>query len=109
MGHGEEDYSAWEKWRFGWLQRVARAARRGGTYTIAALERPSSRAQALVVATARTEYWFEYRPAHGVLVYSGRDVLRGSVRGTFRVRGAFQARVIARDGDKATIVIRRSP
>jgi Gametolysin peptidase M11 len=108
MGHGQEDYSAWEKWRFGWLTRVARAGRRGGTYEVAALERPSARAQALVVATPRTEYWFEYRPAHGVLVYSGRNVLRGPVRGTFRVRGAFQARVAARDGDRATIVIRRS-
>ena len=57
----------------------------------------STRAQALVVSTARTEYWFEYRPAHGVLVYSGRNVLRGRVRGTFRVRGVFQAKIVSRN------------
>jgi Gametolysin peptidase M11 len=106
MGRGQEDFSAWEKWRFGWLQRVTRT-QRSGRYSIDALESPSTRSQALVVPTARTDYWFEYRPAHGVLVYSGRDVLRGLVRGTFRVRGAFEARVVSRDDRRAVVAIRR--
>ena len=106
MGHGQEDYSAWEKWRFGWLQRVARGSRTG-TYSIDALERRSTRARALVVGTARTEYWFEYRPAHGVLVYSGRNVLRGRVHGTFRVRGVFRAKIVSRDEERAVVAIRR--
>ena len=70
MGHGQEHFTAWEKWVFGWLDRVVRPAR-AGTFSIDALERPSQDAQALAVTVARDEYWFEYRPVHGVLAYGG--------------------------------------
>jgi hypothetical protein len=61
MGHGLGDYSAYEKFTFGWLDSVARP---GGNarHAIGAIDRPSSDPQALHVLVAGDEYWFEYRP-----------------------------------------------
>ncbi len=119
MGHGEEQFTAWEKWVFGWLDGVARPGRTG-TYELDALEQPSSRTQALAVTTGRAEYWFEYRPAHGVLAYAGtnglrsglggpysqRDVLVDRDVGTLRVPGVFEVRVVAREAEHATLAFR---
>ena len=116
MGHGGEHFTAWEKSVFGWLDRVVRPAR-AGTFSIDALERPSQDAQALAVTIARDEYWFEYRPAHGVLAYggvnglqpgrfSGRNVLLGPVGDGFQVAGAFEVRVTAGTPERATLAFR---
>ena len=116
MGHGQEHFTAWEKWVFGWLERVVRPAR-AGTFSIDALERPSQGAQALAVTIARDEYWFEYRPAHGVLAYGGvnglqpgrfvgRNVLLGPVGDGFRVAGAFEVRVAGGTPERATLAFR---
>jgi hypothetical protein len=60
MGHGSGQFNAWEKFTIGWLANVSRATR-AGTYAIDQLERPSTSPQALVVTTARNEYWFDHR------------------------------------------------
>jgi hypothetical protein len=60
MGSGRGDFNAFEKFSLGWLDGVGRVAG-DGVYTIEAVERPSSSPQALVVETARTEYWLDHR------------------------------------------------
>ena len=60
MGHGPGQFNAWEKFTIGWLTNVARPGA-AGTYSVDQLERPSTLPQALVVTTARNEYWFEHR------------------------------------------------
>jgi hypothetical protein len=60
MGHGPGQYNAWEKFTIGWLTNVARPGA-SGTYSVDQLERPSILPQALVVTTARNEYWFDHR------------------------------------------------
>jgi hypothetical protein len=60
MGHGPGQYNAWEKFTIGWLTNVARPGA-AGTYSVDQLERPSTIPQALVVTTARNEYWFDHR------------------------------------------------
>jgi Gametolysin peptidase M11 len=60
MGHGPGQFNAWEKFTIGWLTNVARASM-PGVYTVDHLERPTLLPQALVVTTARNEYWFEHR------------------------------------------------
>lgn len=62
MGSGFGDFSAQGKYELGWLTRLSRV-RRTGTYTLAAMERPSQRPQALVVTTANDQYWIELRSA----------------------------------------------
>jgi len=116
MGHGREHFTAWEKWVFGWLDRVARPAR-DGSFSVDALERAAAGPQALAVTIARDEYWFEYRHAHGVLAYgganglepgrfAGRNVLIGPVGAGFSVAGAFEVRVAASDSERATLAFR---
>jgi hypothetical protein len=61
MGHGLGDYSAYEKFTFGWLDNVARP-RGAASFAIGAIDRPSSDPQALHVLVAGDEYWLEYRP-----------------------------------------------
>ena len=77
MGSGSGDFNAWEKFRLGWLPRLT-APIRNGTFTIHELERPAQGPQALVVPTAREEYWFEHRgePAR---TRSGVDVAPAGV------------------------------
>jgi hypothetical protein len=60
MGHGRQDFTALEKLKLGWIDRVERAAT-PGTYRIGAVDRPSKLAQALVVRAADGEYWVEHR------------------------------------------------
>ena len=60
MGHGRGQFNAWEKFTIGWLTNVTRA-RAAGTYTVDQLEQRSTLPQALVVTTARNEYWFDHR------------------------------------------------
>jgi hypothetical protein len=60
MGHGPGQYNAWEKFTIGWLTNVTRADA-PGSYSVDQLERPSTLPQALVVTTARNEYWFDHR------------------------------------------------
>jgi hypothetical protein len=99
MGHGAADYSAFEKWIYGWLQPVNAVA--PATYTLDAYERHPS---ALRVLTAGDDYWFEYRaekapwspapwlfgfdlePAAGVVVHAGTS---GVGRSTFPSRDLY--------------------
>jgi hypothetical protein len=62
MGHGPGQYNAWEKFTVGWLTNVVRPGA-AGVFSVDQLERPSSLPQALVVTTARNEYWFDHREA----------------------------------------------
>lgn len=84
MGHGTGGYNAWELNQLGWLPNVTRATP-AARYAIEALERVTSRPQALVVTTARSEYWLELRvdparardgvtPPAGVLVHAGPNL-----------------------------------
>ncbi len=76
MGHGSSDYSAWEKFRYGWLDRVTEVSRAGG-YRIGAIDRSSSDAGALRVLVAGDEYWVEYRPPAPVWAYSAPEASSG--------------------------------
>jgi hypothetical protein len=60
MGTGTLDFSALEKLKLGWISSVQRVDR-SGTYGVADIDEPSSSPQALVVPTARGEYWVEHR------------------------------------------------
>ena len=60
MGQGTGDFSAYAKFSLGWLTHVTRATV-GGVYRLDPIERSSSRPQALVVTTARDQYWIEDR------------------------------------------------
>jgi hypothetical protein len=60
MGIGSGDFSAKAKFDLGWLTNVTRPAK-NGTYDLAPIERASRLPQALVVTTARDQYWVEYR------------------------------------------------
>jgi hypothetical protein len=76
MGHGSSDYSAWEKSRYGWLDRVTGVSR-AGSYRIGAIDRPSSDAGALRVLVAGDEYWVEYRPPAPVWAYTAPEASSG--------------------------------
>jgi gametolysin peptidase M11 len=71
MGSGQGDFNVFEKTRLGWITSTLTAAR-DGVYTIDRPDRASALAQAFVVETARTDYWFENRQEQ--LPFSG-DVL----------------------------------
>jgi hypothetical protein len=92
MGHGVGQYSAYEKFAYGWLRPTS--ARGSESYTLDALERNPS---ALRVLTADDEYWFEFRaddpgwnsapwlnqfdfrPTAGVVVHAGPNGLTDGV------------------------------
>jgi len=94
-GRAAGQYNAYEKYSLGWLKNVTRVAE-NGTYTIDQLELPSALPQAVVVATAKSEYWFDHREpvledaglagspvATGVFVHAGPNLFRtGSVSGS---------------------------
>src|SRR6266542_1601394 len=67
MGSGGVDFSAPEKLKLGWISGVQRVER-GGTYTVAEVDEPSTQPQALVVPTAAGEYWIERRSSAPRLV-----------------------------------------
>jgi hypothetical protein len=60
MGGGQGDFNAFEKTQLGWITSTLTAAQ-DGLYTIDRPDRSSTLPQALVVETARTDYWFENR------------------------------------------------
>ncbi len=60
MGQGSGDFSAFAKLQLGWLSHVTEP-RQPGVLLLDALEAASARPQALVVTTARNQYWLESR------------------------------------------------
>ena len=60
MGSGFGDFSAYAKAQLGWITRIGRPAA-NGVYRLGPLEKPSQRAQALVLTTASDQYWLEDR------------------------------------------------
>jgi gametolysin peptidase M11 len=77
MGSGAGDYNAYEKNVAGWLTNVTRV-RRNGKYRIEAFERRTATPEALVVQTARNEYWFDHRaPILGDAGFAGTDIVKG--------------------------------
>jgi hypothetical protein len=60
MGHGTLDFSAYEKFKLGWITNVQRVAG-SRTYTIGDIDTLGSLPQALVVGTNAGEYWIEHR------------------------------------------------
>ena len=75
MGRGDGDFTAFEKFRLGWITDVL-AARPGkpATVELGALERPSALPQAFLAETAAGQFWLEYRAqtalSPGVLVHA---------------------------------------
>jgi pimeloyl-ACP methyl ester carboxylesterase len=76
MGRGDGDFTAFEKFRLGWITDVA-AAETGepASVRLGALERPSALPQAFVVQTDAGQFWLEYRAqtagtTPGVLVHA---------------------------------------
>jgi hypothetical protein len=74
MGGGQGDFNAFEKTQLGWITSTLTAAH-DGLYTIDRPDRSSTLPQALVVETARTDYWFENRqedvPSFGGVLPTG--------------------------------------
>jgi hypothetical protein len=60
MGGGAGDFNAYEKRQLDWLTSFLRAEA-PGMFEIGPVEGPTALPQALVVTTARNEYWFESR------------------------------------------------
>jgi hypothetical protein len=60
MGGGAGDFNAYEKRQLDWLTSFLRAEA-PGAFDIGPVEGPTTLPQALVVTTARNEYWFESR------------------------------------------------
>jgi hypothetical protein len=60
MGGGDGDFNAYEKSRLDWLTGVVRP-RGTAVHEIGPIEGPTALPQALVVRTARSEFWFESR------------------------------------------------
>jgi Gametolysin peptidase M11 len=120
MGHGSGHYNAFEKWRFGWIERAGPSLR-SGDVEIARIDRPSELPHALYVVSGPSEYWLEYRPEVGwPVVYAGptiadggesryprRNLLLASARqATFAVPGSFEAKLTRADGESATLSFR---
>jgi hypothetical protein len=61
MGHGWSDYTAFEKWTFGWLDDVIGPSPRREV-ALGAIDRSAAAPRALRVHTSSDEYWFEFRP-----------------------------------------------
>jgi hypothetical protein len=67
MGWGTGDFNAYEKAALDWVTALARPGVDAATVVdVAAIERPSSLPQALVVRTGAGEFWLEYRSEHGL-------------------------------------------
>jgi len=60
MGHGQLDFSAYEKLQMGWLHDVAHVSR-AGTYSIGRPDTRGATPYALVIETGLHEYWIEQR------------------------------------------------
>ena len=120
MGHGSGHFNAYEKFRYGWIERAGPVSR-AGDYEIARIDRRSQLPHALVVATGGDEYWIEYRPeVDWPVVHAGPSIVRSAAsrfpesnllllgaRGrTFSVPGAFQVALVGSDGERATLRLR---
>jgi hypothetical protein len=120
MGHGTGHFNAYEKFRYGWIERAVPLAR-AGDYEIARIDRPSELPHALVVHTGGDEYWIEHRPeVDWPVVHAGPSVVRsapsrfpesnllllGARSKTFSVPGAFQVALVESDGESATLRLR---
>lgn len=71
------EYNAYEKFVAGWLTNVTRTPKTGD-YVIDQLELKSTVPQALVVETARNEYWFDHRePLLRDAIFAGNPVVQG--------------------------------
>jgi hypothetical protein len=110
MGHGQLDFSAYEKLQMGWLHEVAHISR-AGSYTIGRPDVEGATPYALVIETGLHEYWIEqrldaappglvvrriepdlsnYMAAPELMLYvPGLTVGRGE---TFRIGGVFSVR-----------------
>ena len=110
MGHGELDFSAYEKLQMGWLHEVAHVSR-GGGYAIGRPDVQGATPYALLIVTGLHEYWVEqgldasppglvirsiepdlsdFMAAPELLLYvPGLTVARGE---SFRVGGVFSVR-----------------
>ncbi len=60
MGHGQLDFSAYEKLQMGWLHEVAHVSR-PGNYKIGRPDIQDATPYALVIETGLREYWIEQR------------------------------------------------
>jgi hypothetical protein len=60
MGHGQLDFSAYEKFQMGWLHEVAHISR-PGNYSIGRPDVQGATPYALVIETGLREYWIEQR------------------------------------------------
>jgi hypothetical protein len=69
---GDGDFSAYERWRLGWLTTIVRP-RGSATYELGSLDGPTPLPRAFVVATAKGDFWFE---SHATTT---RSIRRGSV------------------------------
>jgi pimeloyl-ACP methyl ester carboxylesterase len=76
MGRGDSDFTAFEKFRLGWISDVL-PARSGepATVELGPLERPTALPQAFVARSAAGQFWLEYRSdpgaqAGGVVVHA---------------------------------------
>jgi hypothetical protein len=120
MGHGTGHFSAYEKFKAGWIEHTGVPAR-SGEFEIARIDRPSSLPHALYVVTANDEHWIEYRPeVDWPVVYAGpsglpgarsrypaRNLLLEAARSrTFSVPGAFSVELVGADGERATLRFR---
>ena len=112
MGHGSGHFNAYEKYVFGWIDRV-RPGPRGGDVTIARIDVASTRPHALYVLAGAEEYWVEYRPeSAGPVVHAGSSLVDPAARSRyprknlllpaggsrFAVPGAFEVMLDARPG-----------
>jgi hypothetical protein len=120
MGHGHGHFDAYEKWTFGWIDRVGPKLR-NGEVAISRIDRPSTRPHALYVLAGTEEYWIEYRPEPGGAVVHGgpslidpstpsrfpkKNLLLAAGARRFAVAGAFEVRTVSVDGETARLSFR---
>jgi hypothetical protein len=75
MGHGNGLFDAYDLLALGWIDTVARA--RDGTFQLGPIETAGPGPRALVVPTARNEYWIDHREPVGPDAGYGDAVARG--------------------------------
>ena len=120
MGHGHGHFGAYEKWTFGWINRVGPELR-DGEVTIARIDSPSLQPHALYVLAGNEEYWIEYRPeVAGLVVHGGpslvdpstssrypkKNLLLSAGPRRFAVPGAFEVRAAGIDAATARLSFR---
>lgn len=118
MGHGDGHFGAFEKWRFGWIERSGPALR-DGEYEIARIDRASTLPHALYVVSGADEYWLEYRPeVPWPVVHAGASsarvtpsrfpqrnlLLAGARSPRFAVAGSFE--VVRTSSDEERMILR---